>query len=270
MLLAIDLGNTNIHVGLFRDGTSLPQSEFGLGTDERRSADEYALTLSALIERCGCDIAQIDGVIVASVVPTMTGKVLSAVKKLTTAPVTTVGPGVKTGFSIRLSDPSELGADLAANAVGAIASVGAPCVIVDLGTATVVSAVTREDGSAPAFVGASILPGVRMSFDALGDTGLLPDVPAGTSQAPRAGLPVVGKNTPDAMRSGVIRGQALAVDGLVSLYKRTLSLGETAPVVVTGGCTEELLPLLPKEYVHLPFLTLTGLMEMWRLNEKKK
>jgi len=270
MLLAIDLGNTNIHVGLFRDAEGLPEHEFGIGTDERRSADEYALTLSALIERCGCDVTEIDGVIIASVVPTVTGKLLSAVKKLTKAPVTIVGPGVKTGFSIRLSDPSELGADLAANAAGAIASVGAPCVIVDFGTATVVSAVTGDGDGSPAFVGASILPGVRMSFDALGDTGLLPDVPAGTSAAPRSGLPAVGKNTPDAMRSGVIRGQTLAVTGLVELYKRELSLPADASVVVTGGCAEELLSLLPREYVHLPLLTLTGLMEMWRLNGKKK
>lgn len=260
MLLTIDLGNTNIHVGLFQNGGKLPEHEFGLGTDERRSADEYALVLSALIDRCGCDTAQIEGVVLGSVVPTVTGKVLSAVKKLTRAPVTVVGPGVKTGFSIRLSDPSELGADLAANAAGAIASVGAPVVIVDFGTATVVSAVTADR----AFVGASILPGIRMSFDALGQTGLLPTVTGGVS------VPVVGKGSEEAIRSGVIRGQSFAADGLVSLYKKTLSLGKDTPVVVSGGYASELLPELPKSYVHIPHLTLCGLAEIYRLNDKKK
>lgn len=264
MLLTIDLGNTNIHVGLFYGDERVPRQEFGLGTDERRSADEYALTVSELMEKRGCDAREIDGVIIGSVVPTMTGTVLSAVRNLTDAPVTVVGPGVKTGFSIRLSDPSELGADLAANAAGAIAEGLVPCVIVDFGTATVVSAVTDASGSAPAFVGASILPGIRMSFDALGETGLLKAV-SGTST-----VPMVGKNSAEAIRSGVLRGQLYAAEGLVSLYKKTLSLGDAVPVIVTGGCVEELLPMLPKEYVYLPLLTLTGLAEIRRLNEKNK
>lgn len=270
MLLAIDLGNTNIHVGLFREGEMLPAVEFGLGTDERRSADEYALLLSALLGRYGIDASQIDSAIVGSVVPTLTGKLLSAVRKWTDAPVTVVGPGVKTGFSIRLSDPAELGADLAANAAGAIKSVGAPCVIVDCGTATVVSAVVSEGKETPVFVGASILPGVRMSLDALGETGLLPDVSVDPSGDAEANLPTVGRNTLDAMRSGVLRGQAYAVSGLVELYKRTLSLPASCPVIVTGGCAEGLLPLLPKEYVNLPCLTLTGLAAIRRLNERKR
>ncbi len=270
MLLTIDLGNTNIHVGLFRADENLPAIEFGLGTDEKRSADEYALILSALLGRYGIDVSQIDDAIIGSVVPTMTGKVLTAIRKLTSTPVTVVGPGVKTGFSIRLSDPAELGADLAANAAGAIKTVGAPCVIVDCGTATVVSAVTGEGKGTPVFVGASILPGVRMSFDSLGETGLLPDVPADIAGEAGESLPTVGRNTRDAMRSGVLRGQALAVSGLVELYKKTLSLPSESTVAVTGGCAEMLLPMLPREYVYLPHLTLTGLAEMRRLNARKK
>lgn len=260
MVLAVDIGNTNIHVGLFDKGEGgSPRAVFCLGTDERRSADEYALLFSALSERNGVPASEISEVIVGSVVPTLTGKVQSALKALSGAPVTVVGPGVKTGFSIRLPDPSELGADLCANAAGAIATVGVPCVTVDLGTATVVSAVTADK----VFPGASILPGVQMSFGALDETGMLKQVSPG---APTA----IGRNTEEAIRSGVLYGQSYAITGLVRQYIRTLGLPENAPVVVTGGYAEGLLPMLPASYRYVPMLTLRGLYEIALLNGRKK
>ena len=179
---------------------------------------------------------------------------------MTDAPILAVGPGVKTGFSIRLSDPSALGADLAANAAGVIASVGYPAIIVDFGTATVVSAVDKDRS----FPGASILPGIRMSFDALGKTGLLKSVSGGAS------IPTVGNGTEEAIRSGVLRGQAGAVMGLVEQYRRVLSLPADTPVVVSGGSESEILALLPKTYVQIPQLTLRGLAEIYRINVRRK
>lgn len=260
MLLAVDIGNTNIHVGVFRDGDTAPAGQFCLGSDERRSSDEYALLFSAVLGRLSADVSGIDGVIIGSVVPTLTGTVRAAVLSLTDAPVTVVGPGVKTGFPIRLTDPSELGADLAANTAGAIAAVGSPAVVVDFGTATVVSAIDRDRS----FTGASILPGIGMSFDALGETGLLKTVSGGGT------VPTVGKGTEEAIRSGVLRGQTFAVTGLVESYKRALGLPEETPTVVSGGYAEELLPLLPKEYRHVPLLTLRGLAEIYRTNTRKR
>ena len=260
MLLAVDIGNTNIHVGLFRDGDALPTGHFCLGSDERRSADEYALLFSAMLERRSASPDGIDGVIVGSVVPTLTGTVRAAIAALTDAPVTVVGPGVKTGFPIRLPDPAELGADLAANTAGAIAAVGYPAVVVDFGTATVVSAVDRDRS----FPGASILPGVGMSLDALGETGLLKTVSGGGA------IPTVGKGTEEAIRSGVLRGQIYAVTGLVETYLRELRLPAETPVVVSGGYAEELLPLLPRGYAHVPLLTLRGLAEIYRVNAKRR
>lgn len=260
MLLAIDIGNTNIHVGLFGDAERKPREVIRLGCDERRSADEYALLLSSLMEKRCCEIDEIDGVIIGSVVPTLTGSILSAVKQLTEAPVTVVGPGVKTGFPIRLPDPSELGADIAANAAGAIAAVGYPAIVIDFGTATVVFAVDKDKS----FPGASILPGVRMSFDALGETGLLKAITGGVS------VPDVGKGTAEAIRSGVLHGQAYAAIGLVDRYRQTLAFPGDVPVVVSGGYAEEILPLLPKSYEFIPHLTLRGLCEIYRINARKR
>lgn len=260
MLFAIDIGNTNIHAGLFDGSSREPIAHFCLGSDERRSADEYALVLSLLLQRNACDADGIDGVIIGSVVPTLTDTVMTAVRSFTGAPVTVIGPGVKTGFPIRLSDPAELGADIAANTAGAIDAVGYPAIVIAFGTATVVS-VVDESG---AFQGASILPGVRMSFDALGETGLLKPVSGGTK------TPIVGKSTEEAIRSGVLRGQLLAVTGLAEQYKKTLALPDSTPVIVSGGSAEALLPLLPKTYRHIPLLSLCGLCAIDRLNKRKR
>lgn len=259
MLLAIDIGNTHIHVGVFGESPE-PYAHFSVGSDGKRSVDEYALTVRLLLAERDVRPGDISGVILGSVVPTLTEIVRSAIALLTDAPVTVVGPGVKTGFSIRLSDPSALGADLASNTAGAIAAVGYPAIVIDFGTATVVSAVDKERS----FPGASILPGIRMSFDALGETGLLKAVSGGVS------VPTVGNGTEEAIRSGVLRGQALAVTGLAEQYRRALSLPENVPVVVSGGCAEEILPLLPKSYVHVPLLTLRGLFEIHRINLRRK
>lgn len=259
MLLAIDIGNTNLHVGFFRGGEDVPFCHFCLGSDEKRSCDEYAFLLSAMSEQRGVGLHAVTAVIIGSVVPTLTGTVRAAVRTRIDAPVTVVGPGVRTGFPIRLSDPSELGADLAANAAGAVAVCGAPCVIVSIGTATVVSAMDKSG----AFAGASILPGVRMSYGALGETGLLKSV------ASDAKLPTVGKDTEEAIRSGVLYGTAYAVKGLAMQYLPALGLPESTPVIVSGSAAEELIPLLPATYTHIPLLTLRGLARIHAIGGKR-
>lgn len=256
MLLVLDAGNTNIHVGCF-EGSQL-RCRFAMGVASGRTADEYALLLSSLLSRGGCEAAEIEGVMLGSVVPSMTETLRDAIQSLTQAKILTVGPGIKTGFPIKLDNPAELGADLAANAAGAIAAVGYPAVIVDCGTANSVM-VLDKDG---AYIGGCIMPGVNMSLEALHDAELLPGVLAGQTGA-------LGKNTRDCVRAGVLQGGAMAVQGFVQQYRKNPTVGAGAHVVVTGGSAKWLLAYLPKDYVYKPLLTLEGLLAIWHQNQKK-
>ncbi len=256
MLLVLDAGNTSIHVGCFESEELI--CRFALGVDSHRTCDEYAFLLFSLLQRNGCDSKKIDGVMIASVVPSLTDTLKKAISSLTDAEILAVGPGIKTGFPIRLDNPSELGADLAANAAGAIASEGYPVIIADLGTANTVMAIDRDG----AYIGGCIMAGGGMSFDALQGAELLPDIPVGNSLSP------LGKNTKDCMRAGVVRGGAMAVQGFVELYRRLPSVGKNATLVVTGGNAEWYLPYLSESAKHMPRLTLHGLRVIWHLNQK--
>ena len=259
MLLAIDIGNTNLHVGLFEDRALI--AHFCMGTDLNRAADEYAWTLSSLMMHHRINPAEVTGVIIGSVVPSLTQKLRSAIETLTNSPILVVGPGIKTGFPIRIDNPAELGADIAADVAATLEAVGAPCVVVDFGSATVIS-VIDADG---AYVGGSILPGIDMSFDALhNDARLLPDV------SPEHATPALGRNTEDCIRAGVLRGQALAISGFYELYKKSKNLPEDTPLVVSGGYAEYLLPHLPRRTNHIPHLTLRGLLRIYQTNQRKK
>lgn len=257
MLIAIDIGNTNIHIGIF--DTKKLLGAFYVGTDHTRSGDEYAITVKALIEGNGFSVLECDGVIIGSVCPDITPKLLYAIKKLTSAQITTVGPGIKTGYPIKVDNPSELGADLVANAAGALDMSGSPAIIVDFGTATTISAVDKNK----AFAGCYIMPGIQMSLNSLNQTGLLPTVIADES------FPVLAKNSQDAMKSGVIFGQVMAVEGFVETYKRELDLPSTTPVFVTGGFAPMLLTYFRIKVKYVENLTLKGLNVIYNSNNKK-
>ena len=257
MLLVLDAGNTNIHVGCFYEKEL--RWRFAMGMDTQRTADEYSLVLDALLKRGGCEAAQIEGVVLGSVVPSMTDTLCRAVQTLTQAKILVVGPGVKTGFAIKLDNPTELGADLAANAAGAILEVGYPVIVVDLGTVNTVMAVDQSG----AYVGGCIMPGVKMSLEALHTAELLPGISVGKP------VSALAKNTRDCVRTGVLQGGAMAVNGFVQLYHKNPAIGADAPVVITGGNAEWLLPYLPKQGRHIPLLTLKGLWAIWHQNQKK-
>ena len=259
MLFAIDIGNTNIHIGFF-EGERMT-CQFRMGTDPLRSDDEYAWMLRAFSESHGTDLSRVNGVILGSVVPSLTDRVKAAVSQLTDAPILTVGPGVKTGFPIRVDDPAQLGADIAATVAATVATVGAPAIVADFGSATVISVVDRNG----AYCGSSILPGVQMSLNSLQSAELLPDIPSSCRP-----LPTLGKNTADCMRVGVLRGTALSTIGFADLYRKEMDLPFDTPLVVSGGAAEHLLPYLPANTRHVPLLTLQGLQVIYRLNERKK
>ena len=258
MVLAIDIGNTNIHVGVFDGKKQL--STFCVGADKCRSGDEYALAIKSLIENNSHSLEDFDGAIVGSVSPTITPKIEQAIKKLMSVQVMIVGPGVKTGYPIKIDNPSELGADIVANTAGAIDSASAPTIVVDFGTATTISAVDKTK----AFAGCYIMPGLQMSLDSLNTTGLLPSVLANES------FPVLAKNSADSMKAGVIFGQIMAVEGFVDTYKRELDLPEDTPVIVTGGFAPMLLTYFRIKVKHIESLTLKGLNVIYMYNQKKK
>ncbi|MBR2024350.1 MAG: type III pantothenate kinase [Clostridia bacterium] len=257
MLLAIDIGNSNIHIGYFEKEQLV--GKFDIGTKPNTSTDEYALYLKLLSNENNINVSLTSGVIIGSVVPSITEKIKKAVEKITKAPIMLVGPGIKTGYSIKLDDPSELGADLVANASGAIKQVGYPVIVVDLGTACTVSAIDKNKS----YVGCYIMPGIQLAFNALHGTELLPEVVADKN------IPVMGKNSTDSIRAGVIFGTVMACDGFVDSYFKELDLPKDTPIVVTGGYAKNLLPYFTKKITYVEDLTLKELNTIYETNKKR-
>ncbi len=257
MIIAIDIGNTNIHVGIFEKKKLL--SSFLIGTDPNRSGDEYAAVLNSLVSAEGYDIKTLDGAIIGSVCPNVTPKIQFAIKKLTGITPSIVGPGIKTGYPIKIDNPSELGADIVANTAGALDEVCQASVVIDFGTATTVSALDKNK----AFAGCYIMPGIQMSLNSLNSTGLLPNVIADEK------FPVLAKNSTDSMKSGVIFGQVMAVEGFVETYVKELDLPTNVPVIITGGFAPMLLPYFRIKIRYVESLTLKGLNVIYLSNQKK-
>lgn len=269
LLLGLDVGNSNISVGVFRNESAEPLFCAKLSSSPLRSADEYRVLLWNLLNLHGISPDSIDRAAMASVVPALTGLLTEAVAKLNGAPMLTVGPGVKTGFSIRIDDPSELGADQVANTAGALALYSAPLILVDAGTVTVISAVDGDKN----YLGCAILPGMRTCADYFKQsTALLPSfelMPLGRlPQERRSDEALLGKNSADSMRTGLVMGSAMMVDGFVEAYRRHLS--GSATVVVTGGSAAMLKAACKSEMVEEEHLTLKGLARLVELNRKKK
>ena len=257
MILTIDIGNTNIAIGGFSDD----RLEFvvRIATDAAKTADEYAGKLLSVLALHGVERTAISGAIISSVVPPLNKVMADAVRFIYGVEPLMVGPGIKTGINIRCDTPSSVGADLICGCVAAHHIYGSPSLIVDMGTATKMMVVNR----AGAFIGVSIIPGVRMGMRALSE---------GTAQLPQVSLEappsVIGKNTPDCMRAGVVRGGAIAACGLAEHYKRILKLPMSTPLVVCGGYAEAMRAYLPANTQYMPELTLRGLMAIHRLNQK--
>ena len=257
MLLAINIGNSGISVGVFEGDT--PISSFCIGTDPGKSPDEYALLLQNMLLFNGRETVDITDAIIGSVVPTLTETLKSAVSRLCSVSPLVVGPGLKTGFRIMLNNPAELGADLAANAAGAIKELGAPVIICDIGSATSVNVIDKDK----AFRGGAILPGVGMCMKALGKAELLPYVRAEKPSAP------LGRNTVECMNAGVIYGQVAAISYFIREYTKELALPPDTPVVITGEYAEKLSEYIDIPLNYRPRLTLCGLCAIAELNAKR-
>ena len=260
MLLAIDIGNSSIGLGLF-DGDRLTFTA-KLSADTKRSADEYAVIIRGLLEAHGITLPRITAAIISSVVPKLTYTIETSLSGQD-MPIYVVGNGVKTGISLKVDDPAQLGADIVTNAVAAVHTCGAPVAVVDIGTATVISAVNDQKS----LIGVAIAPGPMAAQEGLRDNAAL--IPY-TELTPPTGA--LGKNTSAALRSGMILGHACMIDGMLDRILTEYRLPENTPVVVTGGLAPLVISECRHPLKHEPHLTLWGLYRMYvaTVNVKSK
>jgi len=257
MILAIDVGNTNIVIGCL-NGNDL-SLVFRLSTNITKTEDEYAAAISGILGFNGVGREKITGAVMSSVVPPLTAVLKSAIKMLAGVDAIVVGSGIKTGMNILIDDPGTLGSDMVATAVGALAAYKPPVIIVDMGTATKIS-VLNKDGS---FIGGAIVPGVTLSLNALA---------SGTSQLPKVPIEAPHKyicaNTVDCMKSGAIFGAASMIDGMTERFES--ELGEQASIVATGGLSGAIYRHCKREVDHDPHLILRGLGIIYEKNLRKR
>lgn len=255
MILTIDVGNTNIVFGVF-DGEKLV-FESRADTNRHRMADQYSVIITQVFDLYGVDKKEIDGAVISSVVPPVSDQLKISVQKLFGIAPLMVGAGVKTGVDIRIDDPSTLGADLACGAAAAKELYPLPCIVIDLGTATKVYAVDKNG----AMIGGIIAPGVKISLEALaGRTTSLPMISL------EGHAPVIGKNTVDCMRSGVLYGHAGMLDSFIDRFQK--QLGE-ATVVATGGFIHVLKDYCRHEFTVNPQLVMDGMRIIYNKNKPK-
>lgn len=256
MLLTYSIGNDDISIGFIEDGSLCGTAS--VSTDTRRTADEYAFIFKSLFNFRGISIESIEGAIGASVVPQLTETVRDAFEKLLSIRPHILGAGTKTGLNILTDDPTQLGADLVASAVGALAKYTPPLILIDFGTATTFSVIDKNG----AFVGCAIAPGVSMSEKALTNGASL--LPSFANAIPKK---CVGTNTMESMQSGCIIGSAAMIDGMIGRIEA--ETGESAMTVASGGTADIILPLCERHIHRDDTLLLMGLFEIYKKNLKR-
>jgi type III pantothenate kinase len=255
MLLAIDLGNTQTHIGMFR-GDELAES-WRLATVRETTGDELATLMVSLLELRGLALDDVDGAILSSVVPQLTPEYERLAERYLSGRLVIVGPNLKTGMAIRIDNPHELGTDRLVNAVAAYDRYRAACVVADFGTTINFDAVSAEGE----YLGGVIAPGVDMSIEALHQrTAKLPQVDL--APPPSA----IGHNTLEAMQSGLVYGFAGGVDGILARIREELA--DEATAIATGGMAATIVPFCEEIDEVDELLTLNGLRLIWELNKE--
>jgi type III pantothenate kinase len=253
MLLCIDIGNTNITLGLY-DGSALGP-RWRLATDLERMPDEFGLQVVGLLQLAGRSPADIDAVSMASVVPPLTGRWMEACRAYLQREAFVVDAGVRTGVKIHYDDPRAVGADRVADAAAAYRLYGGPACIVDFGTATTFDALSAEGE----YLGGAIAPGIGIAAQALYQR---------TAKLPRIDLArppsVIGRNTVHAMQSGLLFGYVGLVEGMVARFRT--ELGESMRVIGTGGLVEQIARETGVIEILAPWLTLDGLRLIYEMN----
>ena len=256
MILTIDVGNSNVVLGGVRDDEILFEAR--LRTDATKTSDEYCIDLKMILDVYGFSAGDVEGSIIASVVPQVLNSMKTAVKKLTGKNALVVGPGLKTGLNIAIENPSQTGADLVVGCVAALREHKAPMIVIDMGTATTMIVLDKNS----AMIGGCIMPGVKISMDALTDrTALLPGLQL--DQPKKA----IGRNTIDCMRSGLMLGAACMIDGMIQRMEE--ELGYQTTVIATGGIAKFVVPMCRREIIYDKDLLVKGLASLYRENSKR-
>ena len=256
MILTIEIGNSNIVLGGVRDDEIVFEAR--LRTEVTKTSDQYCVDLKILMEVYGVSNQDIEGTIIASVVPQVLNSMRTAIQKLTGKVPLVVGPGLKTGLNILLENPGQTGADLVVADVAALREHKPPLIVIDMGTATTMSVLDKNG----AHIGGCIIPGVKISMDALTDrTALLPGLQL--DQPKKA----IGRNTIDAMRSGIMLGTACMLDGMVE--RMEAELGCKTTVIITGGIAKFIAPMCKTPMIYDKDLIIKGLAALYRDNKRK-
>ena len=255
MILTVDICNSNIVLGGV-EGDEI-RFEARLRTDATKTSDEYCIDLKMILEVYDVRSSDIEGSIIASVVPQVLNSMRTALKKLTGKAALVVGPGLKTGLNIQIENPAQTGADLVVGCVAALREHKAPMIIVDMGTATTMIVLDKNS----AMIGGCIMPGVKISMDALTDrTALLPGLQL--DQPKKA----IGRNTIDCMRSGIMMGAACTIDGMIE--RMEAELGYETTVIATGCIAKFVLPMCKKKIIYDKDLLVKGLATLYRENKR--
>jgi len=253
MLLTIDIGNTNVTLGVYEGKTLGPR--WRLATDHDRMADEYGIMLINLFRHAGVPVAGVDGIIIASVVPPLTRTFEQACRDYIGRDPVIVGPGIENGVRIRYDDPGQVGADRIVDAMAAYRLYGGPACIVDFGTATTFDAISA-DGE---YLGGAIAPGLGIAAEALFKR---------TAQLPKVDIhrppSVIGRNTVHSLQSGLLFGYVGLVEGMVARFRA--KLGPEMKVIATGGLAEIISRETSVFQIIAPWLTLEGLRMIYELN----
>ncbi len=254
MILTLDMGNTNITIGVYDDKKLLFVSR--MATDCSRMEDQYAIELRDILDIHGVSLCDITGAAISSVVPPLTTYIVRAIRYLTGVEPICVGPKTKTGIQNKIEHPELTGADLVVGCVAAGKMFDGPCIVLDMGTATTFEVMDRDKN----MLGGAIIPGVAISLDALTRR---------TSQLPRISLDppksVIGNNTIECMRSGILLGTACMIDGMIE--RMEAELGEKCEVVATGGLSREIVPLCKRSIHFCDTLLLEGLRIIYEDNK---
>jgi len=256
MLLAVDIGNTNIVFGCVNDSDEVVLFE-RISTNHYATSAEYAVLIKSILEMNSFNPSDIDDAVMSSVVPSVTNTVKDGIKKLFGVEVMMAGPGVKTGLNILIDNPAQLGSDQAVDAVAGINEYPVPLIIIDMGTASTISVVNSNKD----YIGGLIMTGMGVSADALiSRTAQLPKI---NFELPEK---VIGTNTIDCMKSGMLYSNACAIDGITERIEE--ELGEKCTVVATGGLAELVLPLCRRKVILDRSLLIKGLAIIYKKNKK--
>ena len=253
MILAVDIGNTNIVVGFLDKTNILAQGR--IGTDKRKTEMDFLINFRLMIQVYGINIKDIEGAILSSVVPEITHEVSQALELLLKKKPFIIGHGIKTGLNIKIDNQKTLGADRVCDAVCVIEEYKTPAIIIDMGTATTLSVIDKDNNH----IGGMIIPGIKTSLDSLSSHAS--QLPFISLEAPKH---LIGKNTVECMQSGMIYGTASMIDGLIDRIKE--ELGEDTSVISTGGLAKLIIPYSKHEITYDPNILLKGLYYIYKKN----